>query len=168
MAGTSEFFKCKLCGHVTKAHNSMLSHLKIKHGKTGRGLTKEFIIKTSQKPVRASYGKSMKDKCFEYTCTICKHTLGTDAGIIGHIKKQHGKSNPVREFYTRKEISTSHKSKTKKTPKAINSKLLDILGNGKEDIKFIITVDLEINLSTNSIKILPCSGHQKDGSLADV
>ena len=153
--------KCKICGHVTATVNAMRVHLNTTHGKTGRGLTKDYISQTTAPPTHRK-GKSKKSK---FQCTICGHTCRSDAGIIGHIQNKHGKSGSIREFY--KKIESPAKRKYTKREKPSTNNVMEMLGAAgvmKKDIKFRMTVDLEINLTKNSIDILPWSPNRPEGA----
>ena len=142
-------YKCKICNHVTGAHNSMLAHIKKHHGKSGEGITAEFIEKTFEKAKR----KINSAKGVKYICKECGHITGTDAGIIGHIKAKHNITEKYHEHYEKK--GTAPKRKYTKREKPAGGNIMELLGGAKNEIKCIVTVDLEVNLTTNSIKIIP-------------
>lgn len=153
--------KCKICGHVTATINAMRVHLNKTHGKSGRGLTKNYISQTSARPSHRQ-GKAKKSG---YECTICGHICGTDAGIISHIQARHGKSGSMREFYEKKELPPKRKYTKRDKPDSDNiMEMLQGTGVMKKDIKFRMTVDLEINLTKNSIEILPWSSNKPEGA----
>jgi len=146
-------FKCKLCGHITKSYGAMSAHLNKLHQRNGTGLKENYMEMTDELPkAKKTAGKNSR-----YKCNHCGHICGTSAGIIPHIKTKHDIQENMKEHYTR--IDAPAKRKYNKRPKPDNSKILDILGAGKKDVKFRITVDLEINLSQNTIDILPWQGN---------
>ncbi|MCF7956608.1 MAG: hypothetical protein K9M75_12465 [Phycisphaerae bacterium] len=160
--------KCKLCGHITATLNAMRVHLNKTHGKSGRGIAKNYISKTtaptSPRGGRAK-GSKNKTKTSNYECTICGHTCGTDAGIIGHLQAKHEKSGSMREFYKKTELPAKRKYTKRDKPNRSNvMEMLQGAGVMKKDIKFKMTVDLEINLSKNSIEILPWAGNKPEGA----
>ena len=160
--------KCKICGHITATVNSMRVHLNKTHGKSGRGLAKNYISKTTA-PATPRRGKNKnsknKSKTANYQCTICGHTCRSDAGIIAHVQTKHDKSGSIREFYKKTELPTKRKYTKREKPSRGNvMEMLQGAGVMKKDIKFKMTVDLEINLTKNSIDILPWAGNKPEGA----
>ena len=153
--------KCKICGHVTATVNAMRVHLNKTHGKSGRGLTKKYICQTTAAPSN----RKSKARKTNFQCTICGHSCGTDAGIIGHIQNKHGKTGSIREFYKKTELPAKRKYTKRDKPDQANvMEMLQGAGVMKKDIKFRMTVDLEINLTINSIDILPWSLNRPEGA----
>jgi hypothetical protein len=143
-------------------------HLNKTHGKSGRGLAKEYISKTTS-PASLRRGRAKgsrnKSKTSNYECTICGHTCGSDAGIIGHLQAKHQKSGSMKEFYKKTELPAKRKYTKRDKPSQVNvMEMLQGAGAMKKDVKFRITVDLEINLTKNSIDILPWSGNKPEGA----